>query len=476
MRIFRNIFICVASCSLLNAEYIPGPIAEIPWAPGKFFNFTGNVKHAAFWDSRQVVAIRDGDDLAFPKNRDPDKHDHDINAVGDFNFLAIESFLSLQTRPVQLGHGCGPWVSGEFDANFSGADNRVINSPRIYGAFMDVIWKDEDSKPTVAFKIGQAIGPSFVLDAFPRTVAFSAGSPFEPFLLVPQLRAEFFLHSTSLMLCAMSEANEFSSVGCSPIGPPKISNIYLRNAKIPLIYAQLRQKMKDHFMIGAVQVRTVKPRLESELCFKVHELVTGVMAFWLLQINQKPVTATMKLIYGQNVSAEGLLGAYAIKHINPCTDERSYTPVQSINCWLDIHRTDPTPAEVYPIEKTSSDPAVLDTTNFGKGVWWDPGLFLGFGKNLGSLHSLVHPAEFRQFDFHSYKDVVFGGYECKADIFIDWLVRLAPRVVVRFKNFWLGIEAEYMRAMYGHVGPKAKVFDAHPVDNFRFLAAWYYFF
>lgn len=480
MRTLRNIFICVTYFAPLHAEYIPGPIAEIPWAPGKFFNFTGNVKHAAFWDSRQNVTLRDGDDLAFPKNRDRDKEHRDINAIGDFNFVALESFLSLQTKPIQIGHECGPWISGEFDANFSGANDRVINSPRLYGAFMDVIWKDENSKPNMAFKLGHTFGPSFVLDAFPRTVAFSAGSPFEPFLLVPQLRAEFFLRDTSIMFCAMAEANEFSSVGCSPLGEPKVSDIYLRNSKIPIIYAQVRQKIHDHFMIWAVQERTIKPRLESDLCFKVHELVTGVMAFWLFQINAKPVTTTLKLIYGQNVSAEGMLGAYGIKHINPLTDERSYTPVQSINGWLDIHRMDPIPTEVRIDNKVSSDlkdqSVPLDTSNFGKGVWWDPGLFFGFAKNLGSIDPLVHASSFPEFGFHSYKDVVYGGYACKADIFLDWLIRVAPRVIIRFKNFWLGIETEYMRAMYGHVGPKAKVYDTHPVDNFRFLAAWYYFF
>ncbi len=229
-------------------------------------------------------------------------------------------------------------------------------------------------------------------------------------------------------------------------------------------------------MMGAAQVRTIKPRLESDLCFKVHELVTGVMAFWLLQINQKPVTATAKLIYAENCVAEGMLGAYGIKQINPLTDQRSYTPVRSLNCWFDIHRKDEGPAlSILPSQDMGGTKPGDHTSEF-RNIWWDPGLFFGFGKNLGSSDCLINPADFHEFGFDSFQDVVFGGYSCKEDIFIDWLFRLAPRFTVHFKNFWIGIEAEWMRAMYGCVGQKAKVFDTHPVDNFRFLAAWYYFF
>jgi hypothetical protein len=156
-------------------------------------------------------------------------------------------------------------------------------------------------------------------------------------------------------------------------------------------------------------------------------------------------TLIMKCFYGQNIEDQRTIGGYAVTSIDPINGHRCYAPLQTIHALLDIESTD----------KRLS-----------------PGLFIGGVKNLGTQKRIYLNSQGLPKD--SAGRTTFYGREPYPNV--DYVVRVAPRLVWNCNQFRVGCEAEWTRAAFGDLSSKATIINSVPVDNIRLLLSLTYFF
>jgi hypothetical protein len=136
-------------------------------------------------------------------------------------------------------------------------------------------------------------------------------------------------------------------------------------------------------------------------------------------------------VYSGNGYALSMIGGYAVKSITDATKGFvDYANIRTIAFWGDL------------------------STN---GEKWQAALFGGFSRNLGAGSEIKGP-------FYS------RGNN------IDYLYRVAPRVLLTVNKIRFAAELEYTAAAYGTVNNKGYVSDSEPVGNLRLLLSAYYFF
>lgn len=417
---------------------------------GLNLDFYGLIRNELFWDTRQVVASREGDALLFPAPVLTDANGRDINAVGTFNMLAIDSLMGMYFSGLTVGKA---QVTADIEIDFRGVSDCSLNSLRLFNGFFDFIF------PHQKLRLGQNYIPNFDLECFPDTVGYNSGGPFEFFGTVPQFQfIQTFTHGFELLLSAASEINDYSSYGpyalgmispCLPVpavGANFESDVFLRNSKIPIIHLILRKKFNDkHLLSTGFNVRTLKPRLfginENGNKLKVHEHITSVSWFALAKYVYKTMEWKAKIIYAQNGAGDGVLGGYGVKSINNVTAQREYTPINFVNAWVDVHG----------------------------GTKIQPGVFVGYLKNLGASHCLVditqHP------DIASFEDIIYG-----LGTNIAWEWRVSPRLIWNIKTVSVGVEMEYTCAAFGDQTQSGKPIHTKTVGNLRFMVVGDYYY
>ena len=147
--------------------------------------FTGFVRSDFFYDTRQVIyptSLREGDYLLFPSNISKDANCKDVNAVGNFNFLSIQSRLSgAITGPDAFGAKTSGLIEADFFAN-ENANLDDINGFRLRHAFVKMNWTKTE------LLAGQYWNPMFPADNVAAVISCNGGAPFQAFSRNPQLR------------------------------------------------------------------------------------------------------------------------------------------------------------------------------------------------------------------------------------------------------------------------------------------------
>jgi hypothetical protein len=448
------------------------------------FGFDGFVKQVTFWDSRQVVAGRETDYTFFPKERKNDVQGCDINAAGDFAMWAMDTTLSVTVSGIHLGGPRGPNILGKVAVNFLGTRDQFLDMMELTFGFVALQWEKSQllcgqmTVPTFLFQVApnsiahtlDIVAPAFQADKkaeyddpIPRTVSYAYGSPMEPFAYVPLIRfMHTFSHNIHMLLSAQSEIGENASVGFlnTPpepfvLPPSAPSSQFLHNSKTPVFNAQLHKYYSNEsVVIGGVQYRRIQPRLVTDLDFKTNEVVNALTAYAAVKLRWDPVTTIIKCYYTQNGFADGNLGTYAIRTINPLTHEFTYTPFHNLSVWLDC--------------RPSHD-----------GRRYIPGIFAGFFKNFGTTKPMVDINQVSpRWGFTSYKDVVVKGNQTEnnQDLDIDWMIKIVPRLFVSFKRFQIGAELEYHYVRFGDLQRNGRVTNTYPVNHVRFLTGFFYYF
>jgi hypothetical protein len=126
-----------------------------------------------------------------------------------------------------------------------------------------------------------------------------------------------------------------------------------------------------------------------------------------------------------------MLGGFAVKSVTDgAKGYVDYANVRSFAVWTDLH------------------------TN---GARWQPGIFGGFGKNLGAGETVTGPHYVRGFN-------------------IDYAYRVSPRLAFSVQKLRIAGEVEYTVAAYGKTNSSGSVFDSKEVGNIRLLLGIFYFF
>ncbi|GAB4313741.1 MAG: hypothetical protein Kow00127_04820 [Bacteroidales bacterium] len=406
--------------------------------PSFGIKFKGYVKSDIFYDSRQTVDAREGHFLLYPKGELPDINGEDINAAGKFNILAIQTRLTgVITGPDAFGAKTSGIIEGAFFGNI-GSD---INGFRLRHAFVKLTW------PKSELLVGQFWHPMFITASYPGTVSFNTGAPFEPFARNPQIRFSHKFGRLKAIATAIEQV-DFTDMGTmGDLAVATASPKFLINNGYPELNLRLEfnQKKEDgnEYLVGAgVNYKSLLPATSltyldpvtgTPILFRTKERVAGTSLFGYLKLRFPVLTVKGQIVSGQSMRSMTMLGGYAVAQegFDLSSGKVSYTPLKTFSTWVDIH------------------------TNGSK---VQGGLFAGYTKNNGALEDVA------------------PGYFFARSPDIDYIYRVAPRLIYNVNKVRIAPEIEYTVAAYGSVQNDGTVADAKEVGNFRFLLGVYYFF
>ncbi len=410
---FSLFFVCIAT----NIGLLPCTLAGNS-EDGKekqfSFSFYGFVNYEMSFDTRQVIAAREGNVVLFPAPVKADPAGNDINAQTSIAYYVLTSrFGSRITGPEIMGAKS----SAVFEGDFLGTQADKFHHLRLRHAFIQLNWENS------AIIAGQYWHPLFIPTCFPDLVNFGGSVPYHVLSRAPQLR---FSHQISnLILSAMVlTQGDFPSTG--PQGP---SSIYLRNSSTPEAYLQSVFSTPLLDVGASLGYMTLKPRLETPAGFKTTETIGGMASNLWFKFNLPALTIKVQGIYGENMTHLIMLGGYGETDFLDIEKEiRGYSAVRTGSVWTDFETT---------------------------GKRYRVGFFAGYSENLGSKEEITGSSWVR------------GGN-------IAYIYRLSPRARLIFDNFSINAEIFYDVAAYGNPDLKFKVHDAEEVNNIRFLATLRY--
>ncbi len=387
---------------------------------------SGYIKNDFFFDTRQTVSAREGQFLLWPSPKLPDATGEDINAKPNLNFLALQSRLRLTVAGPEV---LGAKPSGVIEGDFFAQANDNINLFRLRHAFIKLSWENTE------LLTGQTWNPLFNADCFPATVSFNTGAPIQGLARNPQIRITHRIGGLQLMAAAVTQ-RDFTSTG-----PEGKSSIYLRNAALPEMHAQIQYTFSNVLFGGGVAYKSIVPRLSSQVngeIYKVEESVSGLSALAFVKVSTEPVTLKFQARYGENNTDVLSISGYAVKEIRDQeTQEYIYTPMTNTSFWADIQ---------------------------SNGEKFQVGLFAGMITNHGTKEEMSADM--------SSDPVVYGsGYD------IESLYRVSPRIICNINKLRLALETEITTANYGKNHDSYwRPSEIDKVENCRILAAVYYFF
>ncbi len=421
-------------------------------------HFSGYVKTDIYFDTRQTVGFRESQFLLFPEVEKIDADGKDINAKPSYNILSIQTRLAgTITGPDAIGAKTSGYIEGEFFGNI----NTAINSFRLRHAWIKLNWTKTE------LLVGQWWHPMFVPECAPSTVSFNTGAPFVVFSRNPQIKLTQSFGKLKMSLTFLSQV-DFMSDGPDGTNPKYLRNSVLPESDLQIWYATKNETKGTEFMIGAgINFQMLTPRISTTITLKSaydtvinnkvehHDAVTAAyqtntkttsLAFNLYtKLKLKEVTLKMGGEYGGNNNAYNMLGGYAVKSITDVAKNFvDYANIRSFAAWAEFHTNAPR---------------------------WQPGLFLGYAKNLGTGEAVFGFPRMLYF----LPTIVKGPYYARGSN-IDYAYRISPRLVFNANKLRLAAEVEYTVAAYGKTNEKGFVYNAKEVANLRLLLGVYYFF
>jgi len=376
--------------------------------------FSGFVKNDFFFDSRQTVSAREGHFLLWPAAEKLDANGEDINAKSNFNFLAVQSRL---TGKIYGPDAFGAKTSGVIGADFFGQSNTNINLLRLRHAYGKLNWENTE------LLFGQTWNPMFVTGCFPGVISFNTGTPFQPFARNPQIRITQSIGRMKVVATAYSQRDYISAGG----------SVLLRNSSTPAFHlgASVLKKGEPEILAGVgASYQTLVPRLQTGNYYAANESVSGFLSQAYLKLHGSKLTIKVEGVYGQNTYDLLGISSFALISLDPSTDHREYAPLNSMSVWSEVH------------------------TNGSK---VQVGLFGGYTKNLGAGQT-----------------VMASTFGTRSNI--DYIYRIAPRILFNSGKMRFACELEYTSAAFGTYSDDGSVVNAIPVSNLRLLIAAYYFF
>jgi len=376
--------------------------------------FSGYVHWMAAYDSRQIVAVREGHFFLYPKNIQKDAYGRDINATANLNMAAIQSRAGIKvTGPSFLNAKTSAFLEAEFMGN-SDAD---VNGLRIRHAYLTMAWDKFE------ITAGQTWNLLFNPEVAPQSTGSNGGSPFLAFARNPQLKFGYNTAGFKFSAALLSERDYTSA------GPNGNSSEYLRNAVLPIIQTSLSYKCEFLLAGAAAEVKQIKPAIKTSKNYFTDEKVNSFAISGYSKFIINKFSSTFFAIYGGNLTDFTMIGGYAVKSVDTLSMIKKYIPLKTFACYADF--------------------------SYGKEIEF--GLFAGYTKNLGAGEDIKN-------------EIYARGQDIK-DVF-----RFAPRVQFSQGKIKSTLELEMTFADYGNNNSKGEVIDTHQVKNVRIMTSLYYYF
>lgn len=388
---------------------------------------SGFINTEAFWDSRQVIAAREGDVLLYPANEKMGTNNKDINAKANFNMLSV--FSRIKTT-VSVPDVFGAKTTGVIEMDFAGNSDARVNTPRMRHAFIKLAWEKME------LITGQYWHPIFAADCYPEVLHWGGGLPMAPLSRAPQIRVTLKpTNKFSVSVVALSERDFVSP------GPDGANSSYLRNSAMPELQVQVLGSLSKSLKYGfSGGYRTLVPRLSNRLGEVVEEKIGSYNANAFIKYKSEKITFALQGIYGQNMNSYIMLGGYAVsaEQSDIANDNLSYVNLPTSSVWTELGY------------------------NFAS---FNLTLFAGYTKNHGADEDVVKSINYTTSS---------GGIETKSTVYtrggdIDYVYRFAPRLSYKVGRFRFGTEFVQTTAAYGTANNQMQVEDTKEVTNYRVL-------
>ncbi len=370
-------------------------------------SLSGFIKSDFFYDSRQTTNLREGHFLLFPKRIQEDSSGSDLNAKPSFNFLSIQTRLTLGFSEI---NAFGAKASGLIEGSFFGNSESDINEFRLRHAFVKLNWDK------TKLLLGQYWHPMFVPEVFPGVLSFNTGVPFQPFSRNPQIRFEQSYGDFNFIIAALSQ-RDFSS-----LGPAGASSSYLRNSGVPNLHFQIQQKDETNVFGFGVDFKKLTPKIVNAKNLKTDNSISSISYLAYVKTQIDNFTAKVEGIYAENPTDLIMIGGYSVKSIDPVTSNDLYENLRTISFWGDFL--------------------------YGKNI--QIGTFIGYSKNLGAKENI--------------SKTIYSRESSIANIF-----RISPRIVFKSNNLTFGSEFEFTSAAYGTPDDKGIPVNLTNAANSRIL-------
>lgn len=381
------------------------------------FKFYGRIRADLFYNSRANNETVDGLFYMYPKDHNYDPDGNDMNATPQGEMYMLYTRLGVDIAGPKIGNAV---ATAKIELDFRGSGT-TYSVPRIRHAYVNLDWG------TSALLIGQTWHPLFG-EVSPSILNLSTGAPFQPFNRSPQLRYRYTSDGGFMGTLAAIWQMQYTSTG-----PDGKSHNYLKNSCIPEIYASVDYK-KGRWIAGVgAELLSLKPRQTATVndqTFKVNERVTSVSVEAHVKYKAPEWFVSGKTVLANNLTQCSMLGGFGVIDTDSHNGKQKYTPFRHSMTWL----------------------------NFVYGKKWQPGVFIGYLKNLGTGKAITGPT-----------------YGVGLDV--DQLLSTNWQLSYNLPNWKLGVEFEPSTAWYGTLEKSnGKVRDTHSVTNYRILAVAMYIF
>lgn len=402
------------------------------------FTFYGFVRTEAYYDSRQILELREGLMLFYPLNEKIDAKGNDLNQTPSYNFTPIGTRVGVKVKgPKALGAE----TMGVVEAEFFGNSNATINTLRLRHSYLKLNWTKTE------LLMGQTWHPLFTEESIPSTLSFNTGSPFQPFNRSPQIRLTQKMGNFSFQFAAINQ-RDFASTG-----PAGVSVSYMTTAIMPeftggIIY---KKQMCDSSLMLSLGVtgeyKMLRPRIATDSNVITNKTLSSSAVTAFIKLKSEKFEGKIKGTLGQNLYDQLMLGGYAIRYYGteiPEAGDWDFTSLDVLSTWIDLG---------YKFNDKFSC-----------------GLFGGWSKNLGSTKNIQN--------WNSNTTYYSKGSD------VAYLYRVAPRISYTIGKTQFAFEAEYTTAAYGNkrnsLGVLQNKSDEYPtakiteVNNLRFLGVVVY--
>jgi len=374
---------------------------------GITYKFYGMVRNDVHFNSRQNNESVDGALLSYPKGKSPDAAGNDVNAVSALNFYNMHTRLGVDLT----GPSLGEWkTSAKIEMDFRGSST-TLGIVRMRHAYFQIANK------TSSFLVGQTWHP-LNNTVSSELMNLNVGAPYQPLGRTPQIHYQYQDKLIKFRAAAIWQ----SMVGS--MGPGNVrSREYLRNSKIPELFASFDVHDANSTFGLAVHFMSMTPRLKSDEGYKVDERVNGLTLEAHGRYKKDLLTISGKSFLSENLNQLNTLGGYGVSGINATTGKRQYAPLRISHSWLQV---------MY-------------------GSKWRGGIFLGYMKNLGASKNII--------------EIVGSGTN------LDQMATGIAELTYNISNWKFGLEYNYTMAWYGTNDAKGKVKNTYDVANHRVVFA-----
>lgn len=216
-------------------------------------------------------------------------------------------------------------------------------------------------------------------------------------------------------------------------GPNGKSEEYIKNSCIPEFFVGADYKGNNWVAGAGMEVLSLKPRTQSTVgqsVYKVNERITSLSFEAHAKYTNNDWMVSAKTMLASNLTQGCMLGGYGVTAIDARTGEQEYTPFRHSTTWINV---------VY-------------------GKKWQPGLFVGYLKNLGTSKALA-------------------GSTYGVGLDVDQVFTTNVQLSYCLPHWKIGMEYSPSVAWYGDMNKgNGKIVNTHSVTNHRILGVVMYMF